>query len=75
MLAFGLGTLPMLLAMGGLAEKLQRFTRNKKTRYLAGIILIVFGAMILTKAFSGGHHHAMHNDMQQSEQQHMHHKM
>ena len=75
MLAFGLGTLPMLLAMGGLAEKLQRLTRNKKIRYLAGIILIVFGAMILTKAFSGGHHHAMQNDMQHSEQQHMQQKM
>ncbi len=55
MLAFGLGTLPMLLVMGGLAEKLQRFTRNKTTRYVAGILLIAFGAMILTKALSGGH--------------------
>ena len=69
MLAFGAGTLPMLLAMGGLAEKLQRFTRNKKTRYLAGILLIAFGAMILSKALSGGHQHANHQNMQHSEQQ------
>ncbi len=59
MLAFGVGTLPMLLAMGGFAEKLQHFTRNKWTRYIAGILLIAFGAMILTKALSGGHKHGM----------------
>ncbi len=75
MLAFGAGTLPMLLAMGGLAEKLQRFTRNKKIRYLAGIILIAFGAMILTKALSGGHQHANHQNMQHSGQQHLEQKM
>ena len=59
MMAFGLGTLPMLLAMGGFAEKLQYFTRHKWTRYIAGILLIAFGAMILTKAVSGGHQHGM----------------
>jgi len=59
MLAFGVGTLPMLLAMGSFAEKLQRFTRYKWTRYLAGILLIAFGAMILNKALSGGHKHGM----------------
>jgi len=75
MLAFGAGTLPMLLAMGGLAEKLQRFTRNKKIRYLAGIILIAFGVMILTKAISGGHQHANHQNMQHNEQQRIEHKM
>jgi len=52
MLAFGLGTLPLLLAMGGLAEKLQRFTRNKWTRYVAGILLILFGLFILFRAGS-----------------------
>jgi sulfite exporter TauE/SafE len=72
MFSFGVGTLPMLLAMGGLADKLQRFTRNKKTRYLAGILLIVFGAMILTKAFSGGHHHSMQHGTPQNGQPQMH---
>jgi len=57
MLAFGAGTLPMLLMMGGFANKLQRFTQHKWTRYLAGILLIAFGAIILTKALSGGHMH------------------
>lgn len=65
MLAFGVGTLPVLFLMGGFAEKLQRFTQHKKIRYVAGLLLIVFGAMILTKALSGGHgmntetHHGM----------------
>jgi hypothetical protein len=63
MLAFGVGTLPMLLAMGGFAEKLSYFTRNKWTRYTAGILLIAFGAMILTKALGGAHQHAMSQGM------------
>jgi sulfite exporter TauE/SafE len=75
MLAFGAGTLPMLLLMGGFAERLQRFTRHRWTRYIAGILLIVFGAMILNKALSGGHRHGMQHDMDQGEQHLMHHDM
>jgi len=55
MLAFGAGTLPMLLVMGSLAERLQRFTRFKWTRYLAALLLIAFGLIILIKALGGGH--------------------
>jgi uncharacterized protein len=65
MLAFGAGTLPMLLLMGGFADRLQRFTRHRWTRYVAGILLILFGLMILSKALSGGHHHATHTEMSQ----------
>ena len=61
MLAFGAGTLPVLLLMGGFVEKLQRFTQHRWTRYFAGMLLIVFGAMILSKALSGGH--TGHNNM------------
>ncbi len=57
MFAFGLGTLPMLLTMGGLAHKLQRITQMKSTRYIAGILLVAFGVMILVKVLGGGHHH------------------
>jgi len=61
MLAFGAGTLPMLLLMGGLAEKLRSFTQMAWTRYIAGGLLIAFGGMILFRAFnmymSGGMHH------------------
>jgi len=68
MLAFGLGTLPMLLVMGAFAEKLQRFTRHKWTRYIAGVLLIIFGAMILTKVLSGDHHGGSHQQMMQHEE-------
>jgi len=65
MLAFGVGTLPILLLMGGFADKLQRFTQYKWTRYVAGILLIAFGAMILSKALSGGHgmNHGNHHEL------------
>jgi sulfite exporter TauE/SafE len=67
MLAFGVGTLPVLLVMGSFADKLQRFTRNRWIRYIAGALLIAFGAMILSKALSGGHMGSGHNhDMQDS---------
>jgi sulfite exporter TauE/SafE len=59
MFSFGLGTLPMLLTMGGLAHKLQRITQMKWTRYVAGGLLIAFGLMILMKVLGGGHHHHM----------------
>jgi sulfite exporter TauE/SafE len=75
MLAFGAGTLPMLLAIGGFAEKLQRFSRHQWARYIAGILLIAFGAMILVKALSGGHQHSMPHDMSHSQHQVMQHEM
>ena len=71
MLAFGAGTLPMLLAMGGFAEKLQSFTRHKWTRYIAGFLLIAFGAMILSKALSGGYQHGMQHGSMQHEMHQM----
>ncbi len=67
MLAFGAGTLPMLLAMGGLAHKLQAFSRNKWVRIIAGLLLIAFGAMMLFKVGmmvfgdGGGMHHHHHH--------------
>jgi sulfite exporter TauE/SafE len=43
MLSFGLGTLPMLLAMGAFATNLARFVRNPWVRYSAGALVICFG--------------------------------
>lgn len=68
MLAFGAGTLPMLLLMGGFAEKLQYFTRHKWTRNIAGILLIVFGVLVLSKALTGGHRHGMQHDSEHHQQ-------
>ena len=69
MLSFGMGTLPMLMVMGSFAETLSGFTRNRWVRYTAGMLLIVFGALILSKALSGGHQHSMKHDMTHSMQQ------
>ncbi len=44
MIAFGIGTLPMLLAMGGLADQLARLRSRPVIRRTAGILIIVFGA-------------------------------
>ena len=71
MLAFGVGTLPMLLAMGSVAEKLSYLTRSRMTRYTAGILLIAFGAMILIKALGGGHQHGMSQGMSDAREDNM----
>jgi sulfite exporter TauE/SafE len=56
MLAFGLGTLPMLLLMGGAAEQLNRFVRSSQTRKIAGLIIIGLGVYMLWSAIQGGAH-------------------
>jgi sulfite exporter TauE/SafE len=47
MLSFGLGTLPMLLAIGATAQWLTRFAQKKIVRQFAGAIIILFGLFIL----------------------------
>lgn len=47
MLSFGLGTLPMLLAMGVFAASLSSFIRKNWVRALAGGIIIAFGVFSL----------------------------
>ncbi|MDX2507598.1 MAG: sulfite exporter TauE/SafE family protein [Gammaproteobacteria bacterium] len=47
MLSFGLGTLPMLLAMGVFAASLSSFIRKNWVRTLAGGIIIAFGVFSL----------------------------
>jgi hypothetical protein len=58
MLAFGLGTLPMLLAIGGAAEWLNELARKKWVRQAAGVLVILFGLYTLfapMPAKHGGH--------------------
>ena len=43
LLCFGLGTLPMLLAMGAFAAALAGFVRHPAVRQLAGALVILFG--------------------------------
>ena len=47
MLAFGIGTLPMLFALGVTAQWLTRFAQKILVRRIAGAIVILFGLFIL----------------------------
>ncbi len=59
MAAFGLGTLPSLLAAGLAMSSLKRFTQSKTTRQVVGVLVI---AMAIASLFMpmGGHKHG-HN--------------
>jgi sulfite exporter TauE/SafE len=56
MLAFGLGTLPMLLAIGGAAEWLKNIVRSPWVRRGAGLTVLLFGLFtIFAPAGHAGH--------------------
>jgi len=67
MLAFWLGTLPAMLAVGASAQQLQRWKSRKALRRLAGIFVILLGLAALTPfgARSGQH---MRHSVNQSTQ-------
>ena len=52
MLAFGLGTLPMLFAMGTMADRLRRFSQSSMTRLISGLLIILFGIGTIAQAFT-----------------------
>ena len=54
MLAFGLGTLPMLLAIGVAAERFKKFVRHPWVRRGAGLSILIFG---LYTIFAPAVHH------------------
>jgi len=51
MLAFGLGTLPNLFAMGLVAGSLARWSKDIRVRRVAGMSVILFGLLTLWRAF------------------------
>jgi hypothetical protein len=57
MLAFGLGTLPTLLAMGMAAVRLKAFLQNLWVRRVSGLLVLGFGLLGLLRAWvqAGGH--------------------
>jgi uncharacterized protein len=63
MLAFGLGTLPMLLTMGATAQWLTRFAQKLIVRRIAGAMVILFGLMILLMPPP---HHKSHSSSEQT---------
>ena len=52
MLAFGIGTLPNLLAMGVIATKLAKWVRNPTIRLIAGLLVVLLGLMTLLRGFN-----------------------
>jgi sulfite exporter TauE/SafE len=50
MLAFGLGTLPNLFAMGMVAGSLARWSKDIRVRRVAGLMVMLFGLFTLSKA-------------------------
>ncbi len=60
MVAFGLGTLPMLLAMGAAAHGLATFVRMPGVRRGAGILILLFGLYTLYTAGTRPPHEGQH---------------
>ncbi len=57
LLAFGLGTLPTLMATGFMASWLTQFARSKKTRQLIGLVIVAMavGNFFLPIAYHSNH--------------------
>jgi sulfite exporter TauE/SafE len=55
MLAFGLGTLPMLLALGAAGERLRHALQRRAVRVAGGLLVLVFGVAGLARAAAGIH--------------------
>lgn len=54
MISFGLGTLPALLAIGGLAQWFARIAQNQRLRQGAGTVFIVLGFLMILPEMSAG---------------------
>nr|WP_267877329.1 sulfite exporter TauE/SafE family protein [Massilia mucilaginosa] len=54
MLAFGLGTLPMLLALGMAGDRLRAALQRRAVRIGAGVVVLAFGLLGLVRAAGGG---------------------
>ncbi len=63
MLVFGLGTMPILLLTGALADRMMLIVRQKFVRSLMGLLIIVFGLWTLFGAFGTGEQHQHHHGM------------
>ena len=53
MLAFGLGTLPMLLTLGLFGQQLRRWSQRAGVRLAGGLLVLGFGVLGLTRAAGG----------------------
>ena len=58
MLAFGLGTLPAMSAVGLFGQGLKRFLALRWPRQAAGLLVILFGVYVIAQvALASAHHH------------------
>jgi uncharacterized protein len=53
MLAFGLGTLPMLLGLGLMGARLRGWLASPRVRFAAGVVVLGFGLLGLARAAGG----------------------
>jgi sulfite exporter TauE/SafE len=53
--AFGLGTLPMLLAMGMAGARLRQYLQQRAVRVACGLLVLGFGVLGLARAAGGRH--------------------
>jgi sulfite exporter TauE/SafE len=58
MLAFGLGTLPVMITLGLAFNSLKRLVQNPWIRLVAGLLVILMGVMMLLANPAGQGHHA-----------------
>ncbi len=72
MLSFGLGTLPMLLAIGTVSKRIVQFRSSLLLRRLVGSIIIAFAIFNLFPT-GGGHHHSMTKSTTSSSDHHLRH--
>ncbi|WP_374581328.1 sulfite exporter TauE/SafE family protein [Pseudoduganella sp.] len=54
--AFGLGTLPMLLAMGMAGAQLRQYLQQRAVRLACGLLVLGFGLLGMVRAASGSQH-------------------
>jgi sulfite exporter TauE/SafE len=60
MLAFGLGTMPVMLTSSAFAARLGHWTRRHGARQISGALLLVFGFWLAWSALPTGHQHHEH---------------
>ncbi|HSN33252.1 MAG TPA: sulfite exporter TauE/SafE family protein [Ideonella sp.] len=60
MAAFGVGTLPLLLAWGGVSRALGRVVREAWPRRAAGVLVLAFGVYTLARPDVSAMHHHVH---------------
>lgn len=72
MMAFGVGTLPAMLAGGIFSSQLRHWLQGKLLRVMMALILIIFGSWTVWSAYS--HSHSSSTEAApDSEHEHMHH--